>query len=173
MINLAGVDLTYAVMQNFGLTMLMLALVLFIVEWLIQKIRGRNNNYEILYHWIALLPLGFTALYAFVLHAFLPALAAGTIGWPVSPFQYEVAIANLSIGIIAICSTRQTYSFRLATVIASTIWLWGNAIGHMYQMYLNNNFSVGNAGTWFWLDVFIPILLILCLRRLRYPIVAE
>jgi hypothetical protein len=151
-------------LSNFGLFMLMIALIAMSVH------RMTNNKaafYESLYRWVALLPVGFNAIYAFIMHAFFPSISAATIGWQDSPFQFEVAIANLAIGVIAILSVSKNQGFRLATVIASTCWFWGDGIGHIYQMLRYNNFAPGNAGSWFYLDMILPMLLMLCMVKIN------
>lgn len=150
------------VFTNFGLFMFGIALVIIFI----QSIHRPVLDYLIIYRWIALLPLGITALYAFIMHAFFPEVAAKTIGWQNSPFQYEVAMANLSIGVIAVYSFFQNQGFRLATVMATTCWLWGDASGHIFQMITQHNFSAGNAGSWFYMDVLIPLLLMICIKKI-------
>lgn len=122
--------------------------------------------FEIVYRWFAFLPLGITAIYAFVLHAFFPDFTAAAIGWPHSPFQFEVAMANLGFGVIAILSIYGSYGFRLATVIGNACWLWGDAIGHSRQLIVHHQFSAGHAGTWFYMDMFLPIILLACIFKL-------
>jgi len=47
--------------------------------------------------------IGISGLYAFMGHAFFPNKVAAYIGWPPgSPFQFEVAIADLSFGVLGI-----------------------------------------------------------------------
>lgn len=152
------------VFSNYGLFMLFVAIILSVLHHLVNK---KLPFSEILYRWVALLPLGFTAIYAFIMHAFYPDFTAATIGWQNSPFQYEVAMANLGFGVIAILSFRASYGFRLATVIANTCWLWGDAVGHSYQMISHHNFAPGNAGSWFYMDVLLPFILIICLMKLK------
>lgn len=154
-------------LKNFGFTMFCLAVIFMLINWLVT--RGRVPEYEIIYRWIALFCAGFTGIYTFIMHAFYPQIAASAIGWAVSPFQYEVAMANLGFGLVALLSFNASYSFRLAAVIGLTVWLWGDASGHIYQMIKAQNFSAGNAGTWFWLDVFVPLLLIVCLSKMKKP----
>lgn len=155
------------ILADFSLAMFVLAMIFFIFEWVIQTIRRRANSYESLFRWMAFFPLGVTGLYAFTMHAFFPEMSAAAIGWKTSPFQYEVAIANLAIGVLGVFSFRESYGFRLATVVAATFWLWGDGIGHIYQMATQSNFSSGNAGSWFWMDVIIPIVLMICIKRLK------
>lgn len=152
------------ILGNFGFFMAILAIFFTIIQCVVNKELGL---FEILYHWFAFLALGLTALYAFAMHAFFPEFTAATIGWHTSPFQFEVAMANLGFGVIAVLSFWGSYGFRLATIIGNTCWLWGDAIGHIYQMVVYRDFAVGNAGSWFYMDVFLPVLLIICMIKLK------
>ncbi len=157
-------DTIVLILRDFGLCMLILALIFIFINRLASR---SISFFEIVYRWVSLFPLGFTAIYAFVMHAAYPNFTAATIGWSNSPFQYEVAMADLAFGVLAILSFRASYGFRLATVIGSTVWLWGDASGHIYQMITQQNFTVGNAGSWFWMDIIIPIILIICMVKLK------
>ena len=152
------------VFANFGLALFIAALVISMIQW---STHHRISSYEIFFRWIVLMPLGCTAIYAFIMHAFYPDFTAQTIGWANSPFQFEVAMANLGFGVIAILSFWASYGFRLATVIGNACWLWGDAVGHIYQMYSQHNFTTGNAGSWFWMDLIVPLVLIICLSKLK------
>jgi hypothetical protein len=151
-------------LKNFSLALFILALIISTIQW------GRHQKIpaaEIFYRWMALLPLGLAGLYGFVMHAFFPDISAAAIGWTNSPFQYEVAMANLGFGLIAILSYKASYGFRLATVIANTCWLWGDASGHIYQMITQHNFASGNAGSWFWMDIILPLVMIICISKIK------
>ena len=63
--------------------------------------RGRWSTPERFLSWLLLLPVGVTALWAAVFHLFFPSVAAADIGWQVSPFQFEVGMADLAIGATA------------------------------------------------------------------------
>lgn len=152
-------------LENFGLLMFFLATLIILIH---RKFASASiSNAEIVYRWIALLPLGVTGIYAAILHGFFGSMAAANIGWLPSPFQTEVAMANLGFGLIGILSFRASYGFRLATVIGAVCWLFGDALGHIYQMIKFHNFANGNAGTWFWLDIIVPFILVICIIRLR------
>jgi len=152
------------VLDNFGFAMFMLAVVFIVLHKLINR---RIPESEAIFRWMALFALGFTGIYAFVVHAFYPTLGAMTIGWPSSPFQTEVAMANLGFGVLGILSFKASYPFRLATVIGSTCWLWGDAGLHTYEMIMQHNFSIGNAGSWYTLDVILPLILISALIKIK------
>ena len=151
------------IFNNFGLTMFILAILIAAV------IRSAKHSptaaSEIYLRWIFLLPLGITGLYAFIMHAFFGTFTAAAIGWSSSPFQYEVAMANLGFGVMGVLAYKASHGFRVATVVGTTCWLWGDAVGHIYQMITMHNFTVGNAGSWFWMDVLVPLMLIVLLVK--------
>ena len=111
--------------------------------------------------------VGLVGIYTFILHCFWGDVAAAGIGWSNSPFQWEVGIANAVVGVLGLCALKGSKSFRLATVVAISIWLWGDAAGHVYQMIVADNFAPGNAGPWFWTDVAAPFVIIFIHLRNR------
>lgn len=152
-------------LSNFGLFMFALAAIFILVHKLI--VRDRIPNDEIVYRWLALFPLGVTGLYTFVIHAFYPGVADATIGWAPSPFEYEVAIADLSFGTLAIFSFNASFGFRFAAVLGNLIWLLGDAAQHIMLMILDGNYNIGNAGSWLWLnDLILPLIMVLCLNSI-------
>lgn len=152
-------------LSNFGLSMFALA-VLFILIHLALRIKHISYA-EIVYRWMALFALGFTSIYAAVMHVFFAEMSAAEIGWASSPFQFEVGMADLALGLLGVLSFRAHYRFRVATVIASMTMFWGDAAGHIYQMIMFQNFNPGNAGSWFAMDVIVPAILLLCLIKLK------
>jgi hypothetical protein len=110
--------------------------------------------------WILLLPIGVTGLWAGISHIFFPAVAAAHIGWQVSPFQFEVGMADLAIGVTACIAFWRDWSFRAAAVCAASVFLLGDAIGHIREMAEAGNFAPGNAGLPFYMDIICPVLAI-------------
>jgi hypothetical protein len=157
---------TALILMNFDFAMLILAVFFMVLNRIVTK--GRVPEYEIIYRWLALFCVGFLGVYAFILHSFYPELAANTIGWVNSPFQYEVAaIADLAFGVIGVLSFNASFGFRLATVIGNTIWLWGDALGHINRILQAQNNTMWDAGPWLLMDIILPVLLILCLSKLK------
>lgn len=152
------------ILSNFSFCMLMLAIIVSLLHRVIFRHAPESG---IVYRWTAFFALGFTSIFAFVMHAYYPEMAAHSIGWQNSPFQFEVATADLAFGMLGILSFNASFGFRAATTIAATIFLWGDAIGHISQMVLFHNFSLGNAGTWFWVDIAVPFILILCMMKMN------
>ena len=119
--------------------------------------------------WILLLPVGVTGLWAAAFHLLLPSVAARLIGWQTSPFQFEVGMADLAIGATAVASFWCSLSFKAAAVWAASIFLLGDAVGHVHQMIAAGNFAPGNAGVPFFTDVICPALsIVLLLAAVRH-----
>jgi hypothetical protein len=110
--------------------------------------------------WILLLPIGVTSIWAAISHIFFPSVAAAYIGWQVSPFQFEVGMADLAIGVTACIAFWRDLSFKAAAVCVASIFLLGDAIGHIHQMMKAGNFAPGNAGLPFYMDIVCPVLAI-------------
>ncbi len=134
---------------------------LFVLAFVVAMLQRRGGRLaERLLSWILLLPIGVTGLWAGAFHVFLPATAAALIGWQVSPFQFEVGMADLAIGATACIAFWRDLSFKAAAVCAASIFLLGDAIGHVRQMIAVGNFAAGNAGVPFFMDVICPVLAI-------------
>jgi hypothetical protein len=93
-------------------------------------------------------------------HLFQPARTAASIGWPTSPFQFEVGLTNLLLGALGLMTGWFDRDFWLATIVAFSIFMLGAAAGHVRSMIRERNFARGNAGYIFWYDALAPILLI-------------
>jgi len=152
-------------LSNFSLTMFALAVFLILIHVSLRI--KRVSLAEIVYRWIALFALGLAGIYTATMHFFFAEMAAAAIGWTVSPFQFEVGMADLALGILGVVSFRASYGFRLATVIAAVCMLWGDALGHLYQLLKYQNVADGNAGTWFALDLIVPAILLICIAKLK------
>lgn len=105
--------------------------------------------------------LGCSSLWAALGHATHPAQVAQFIGWQPSPFQWEVAMANLGLGLTGVCSWRASRGFRWATTVVAMAFLWGAAIGHLRQIIWADDFAPGNAGSMLYTDILIPLILLL------------
>ncbi len=67
-------------------------------------------------------------------------------------------MADLALGVIACLSFWRDLEFKAAVVIATAIFLLGDAVGHVRQMEIAGNFAPGNAGVPFYTDIIIPAL---------------
>lgn len=116
--------------------------------------------------------VGIAGLVGALVHTFDAAATARKIGWlPGSPFQFEVAMANLAFGILGILCIWQRGSFWTATGIGFSVYMLGCAYGHYRQMLLGD-VAPYNAGWGIWLyDVGVPLLILALLYgRSRYNV---
>ena len=101
---------------------------------------------ERLMNWLLLLSVGVMNLWAGLFHVFAPGMAAKSIGWQVSPFQFEIGVSDIAIGIVAIASFWRSLEFKAAVVAYITLFYIGIAIGHVRQVILTGNMSSNNFG---------------------------
>jgi uncharacterized membrane protein HdeD (DUF308 family) len=96
--------------------------------------------------WLLLLSVGVVSIWAGLFHVFFPAVAAARIGWEVSPFQFEIGIADLAAGIVAVIAFWREHAFRAAIAIYTILFDVGVAIGHVRQAVEANDYSPDNFG---------------------------
>jgi hypothetical protein len=115
--------------------------------------------------WFLVIVVGVGSLYAFMGHAFAADDVARSIGWPPgSPFQFEVALHDLAIGVLGVLSFWLRGDFWSATIIAFAVFGLGAAYGHIRDMRRHSNFAPGNAGPVLYInDIFLPLLLVVLL----------
>lgn len=153
-------------MSNMSVALLVLALAV----WGLRAATGRiepDGRARALLGWMLLLPVGLGALWAFTGHAFYPDRVSRFIGWAPSPYEFEVAVANLGIGVSAVLAFRAGWGFRAATVTFTSCFLLGAAFGHVRQMLATGDFAPGNAGAVFWLDILLPTTCLVLLASTR------
>ena len=94
----------------------------------------------------------------FIMHAVFGDVAAESIGWSQSPFQLEVAFASLGFGVAAVVVHGRRVGLRAKTavVLATAVFGYGAAGGHVYQMVAAGDFAPNNTGLLLVMDVVIP-----------------
>ncbi len=124
---------------------------------LITKRRSRSFIFEIALR-MSLGIDGFGNIIGFFVHIFLADEIARSIGWQTgTPFQYEVAVANLAVGILGLlCFWRR--DFYLPAVIAKSVFAGGVGIVHIVDLVSMGNTSPGNAGVILYWDLIRPFL---------------
>lgn len=128
----------------------------------------RSGLAEILLVWFFLIELGVVGIWSFIAHTVFAAQVAVSIGWLAgNPFQQEVAVTNLAIGVLGLLSVRMNQSFRLATIISFSIFMIGAGIGHVYQLVVFNDTAINNAGAVMYLDFIVPVIMVI-LYIIRY-----
>lgn len=126
---------------------------------------------EQLLRYILLLPIGIQGLWGFTGHVFFAEQAAASIGWATSPFQFEVGMANLGIGLAGVVGAFvRSPGFRAAVGVVTLGFLWGAGVGHLMQIDATGNLAPGNAGPVLYTDFITPLAvlgLLLCQRLFR------
>ena len=110
-----------------------------------------------LLRYLLVFPLGLQGLWAFVGHVFYPAQSAAAIGWPDSPFQFEVGVANLGIGLASLYAAFRAFEARLAASLAAAAFLMGAGVIHIKDIVATGNLAPGNAGPILVTDFLTPI----------------
>lgn len=83
---------------------------------------------------------------SFIAHLFFSDTVAASIGWATgSPFQHEIAFANLAIGLLGVVAAGRRDGFREATVIAVTVFGVGASIVHFVDIAQTGNLAPGNS----------------------------
>jgi Family of unknown function (DUF6790) len=145
------------------------ALVGAVVQLFVQRQpRTRARVLEVVLRWLLVVAVGVEGIVSLLLHTLDARATANMIGFPPdNPFQWEVAFADATLGVLGIiCLWRR--DFWWPTVIATTVYLWGCAWGHIYQLVVNDNHQPGNAGAVLYLDLLVPLaLLVLMLLYTR------
>src|ERR1700744_4339475 len=101
--------------------------------------------------------MGLLTAYA---HVFRPLQTSASIGWSTSPYEYEVGMADLTVGVLGILCLWIRGNFWLATAIANSVWLLGDAIGHTRQILLANNRAANNSGLFLLAEFVTPIIIL-------------
>jgi hypothetical protein len=102
--------------------------------------------------------MGLLTAYA---HVFRPVQTSASIGWSTSPYEYEVGMADLTVGVLGVLCFVFRGEFWLATAIANAVWLLGDAVGHVRQMLLYNNHAANNAGLFLALEFILPVVILI------------
>jgi len=116
-----------------------------------------------LLRYLFLFPLGVQGLWAFVGHVFFAEQAAASIGWANTPFQYEVGVANLGLGLASIYAAFRGFEARLAVGIVAACFLIGAGIIHIVDIVAQSNLAPGNAGPILVTDFLTPVVILVLL----------
>ncbi|MFP4537453.1 MAG: DUF6790 family protein [Dichotomicrobium sp.] len=127
------------------------------------ELPGAAAELSALAQWTLVVALGLQSLWAFLGHVFNAEPVARSIGWSTSPFQFEVGVANLGIGVAAIAAAWLGRPAAWAVFLMSACFLWGAAFGHLRDMVREHNFAINNAGPIFWWDILTPLTLLVAL----------
>lgn len=107
---------------------------------------SRERRIEIFLIYLFALGLAASGIGGFISHFFISDVVAEAIGWETgSPFQLEIAFANLAIGALGFVATGRRDGFREAAVIAATIFSVGATVVHIMDLVETGNLAPGNT----------------------------
>jgi hypothetical protein len=135
--------------------------------WLDKSTNTRARRFEIILIYLFALGVAGSGIGGFIAHFFMSDVVAESIGWPAgSPFQLEIAFANLAVGLLGILSVNRRDGAREATVIAVTTFSLGATIVHFMDIAATGNLAPGNSLQNV-INILRPALLIIFLRASR------
>jgi 4-amino-4-deoxy-L-arabinose transferase-like glycosyltransferase len=108
--------------------------------------RTRERRLEIFLLYLFGVGVAGSGIGGFFGHVFISDPVAESIGWPTgNPFQLEVGVANLAVGILGIVAMGRRDGFREATVIAATVFGVGATVVHAMDVIESSNLAPGNT----------------------------
>jgi hypothetical protein len=116
-----------------------------------------------LVRYLFVFPLGLQGLWVFLGYMFLPEETSSAIGWAPSPFQFEVGVANLGLGLASLYAAFKGFEARAAVAIAAACFLAGAGFGHIMDLLAGDNLTPGNSGPVLITDFLTPIVVLILL----------
>ena len=143
--------------------------IMFVAAFVLAAITSRPTYFPArLLRWL-LLSTGIAYTWAGFFHIAFPQIAAASIGWQVSPFQFEIGVADVSIGIVAIISFWRGLHFKAPIVGYFSLFSIGVAYGHVRQAIYEGDFSKNNFGILLLITLILaallPVLYLLASRK--------
>lgn len=130
--------------------------------------RSPGNAARVCLVWLLPILIGLGGLMAFLGHTFRADEIARSIGWQTgSPFQFEVAVANLAFGVLGLMCIKFRDGFWTATVVGYGVFLEGAAFGHVREILAAGNWAQNNTGAVLFADILVPIVLLALLAVSR------
>ena len=139
------------------------SILLFLIHYSTEKNKSPERRIELLLLYQLIFSLGMTSLLAFIGLTFLPEYIAAYMNWPACPFEQELGNVNLSFGILGILCIWYRGHFWTATILGFSIWILADGVHHLYDIFINRNFSPGNLGVSLYTDFIVPIVLLILL----------
>jgi len=150
--------------------LLMLVLIAIGIHLLLMKQRSAKKAIEVILLYLLVIALGGGSLISGAFHVFNGPATARMIGWePGSPFQYEVGVADMALGLVCFLCLFFRGSFWLAAILANSFFLFGCMIGHVRSLAESGNLAAYNIGPNIILsDLVMPLVVIGFYIALRF-----
>ncbi|OPC76923.1 hypothetical protein B4N89_40725 [Embleya scabrispora] len=162
--------MTYTMKSAFPLFWVLLAVVGALLRT--RRSPSRRAALETWQRWWAVAALGCGSLWMTVAFLVGPGTMADTIGFTRSPFQFEIAFANLGLAVMGLraASRSATPRERVTIGLGAGMFLWGAAVGHVHQWFAHGDHEPGNTGGVLIADILLPaVMIFLAWREQRLP----
>ncbi|MFI6151580.1 DUF6790 family protein [Kitasatospora sp. NPDC051170] len=132
-----------------------------------RRARTRREALETWQRWWAVGALGCGSLWMTIAFLATPDGMAEAIGFGRTPFEFEIAFANLGLAVMGFRAARAGARERVTIGLGAGMFLWGALVGHVYQWFANGDHAPGNTGGVLVYDLVIPAVMIALARRSR------
>ncbi|WP_163509026.1 DUF6790 family protein [Fodinicola acaciae] len=126
--------------------------------------------------WWAAAALGCGSLWMTLSFLLIPDVMSAATGFNRTPFEFEIAFANLGLAVMAFraAAPKSSARERITVGLGAGLFLWGATIGHLYQWFANGDHALGNTGGVLVYDVLIPaVMIFLAYRSRRLAVVGQ
>lgn len=134
-----------------------------------RPVDSPQQTLEIWQRWWAIGAFGLGSLWMTIAFLTVPDAMARAIGFDRTPFMFEIACANLGLAVMGFRAASATARERLTIGLGGAMFLWGAALGHLYQWFANGDHAPGNTGGVLVTDLLIPgVMIALALKSRRW-----
>jgi hypothetical protein len=126
-----------------------------------------QERLEIWQRWWAIGAFGIGSLWMTFAFLAVPDVMATAIGFPRTPFLFEIAFANLGLAIMGFRAASASARERITIGLGGGMFLWGALAGHVYQWFAGGDHAPGNTGGVLVNDLLIPAVMIILAVRSR------
>ncbi|WP_028933469.1 DUF6790 family protein [Pseudonocardia spinosispora] len=160
---------SYFAQSSFPLIWLLVAVVGALIRT--RHSSSRQETLETWQRWWAIGALGCGSLWMTLSFVAIPDMMATAIGFGRTPFEFEIAFANLGLAVLGLRAGSPSSSARerITIGLGAGMFLWGAVIGHLYQWIANGDHAPGNTGGVLVYDLLIPAVMIILARLSRRP----
>lgn len=131
-----------------------------------RHVTSARERLEIWQRWWAIGAFGIGSLWMTVAFLAFPDVMATAIGFPRTPFLFEIAFANLGLAIMGFRAASASARERITIGLGGGMFLWGALAGHIYQWFAGDH-APGNTGGVLVNDLLIPAVMIVLAVRSR------
>jgi hypothetical protein len=131
-----------------------------LINLLITRPATLTGVAEVALVWLLGAFFGLFTLLAGLQHVFNAEKIAKFIGWPTSGFQHELGWAEVGLGIAGMLAVIFRGPYVIAPAVVGAVLYLGAALVHIQDMRKTKNFNPGNAGPVFYIDIIVPLLVI-------------